>query len=741
NCASLRHSDMWRKDRLLLLAFLVNGFCVRLSRTARAFDSEFLEDEAPSIARPSTWGDIFGEVRELFWQLDLVWFLAVVAISLAIVCYRPPEIVGDTADDGDVDDKWKPVPWYKRLLASLSSHAAGIAGFVGFQWIVVARIVSTSQPLERFSPANVLLYTSIAISITAIFSSILFLVLDYLRRLVIDSAKGRGYRLILEPGQLEQTGLGAALIVLTAALLLLYMCVIFMETQENKKFRKKEWHEILWVFLDKVYSCGTVLLYFINLRGLCESPKVFFHQACHDVAEQEIGLKEFLEEFSSHSEGLFRQARDFLAWLAELLAGEDLKLFFQLGSRRALFPNQRLAPILHVVACLLLCGTLPGICQFATERIFIKPKFLDVRAYSATVFPSFNPSRDSYLLLLDRDPRLQVKTKSRHTSSIKICCNPSEQPCENRPLQHSLIQFDDDPITLKVPANESSDCTLTASGLSSHAFATLNFRVELQADYQLCECSANSGCDCCDGYAGKLGDEPTACEPALCNVENSNEAKGWDCACKSGYTGSISWQGTTPQGTCALAPCEVEHSDKQPGPKCRCMDGYHGSITWSNSSAEGRCLPVPCEGVISNSTGSGPGCKCQDGFAGLITWNGSRPTGSCEPARCDILNSNQKPGRGCACLDAFDGIIHWTGSHAEGNCKPASCNDILHSTGEGVECRCQDGFAGNITWKGKAAQGSCQPAVCNVRDSNREAGESVGGVSSTWTLCTGILRC
>ncbi|CAE7695748.1 N [Symbiodinium sp. CCMP2456] len=738
---------MWSKGQLLLFVWLILVCCLA-SRAARAFDSEFLEssteDEALNLASRKTWGDLFGEVREALWQLDFVWFLAVVLISVAIVLYKPPEIVGDTADDGVVDKKWKPVAWHSRLIASLTSHAAGIAGFVGFQWIVVARIVSTSRPLENFSPSNVLLYTSIAISVTAIFSSILFLVQDYLRRLVIDSAQGRGYRLSLECGQLEQTGLGAALIVLTAVLLFLYMCVIFLETQENTKFHNREKQEILWVVLEKVYSCGTVLLYFINLRGLCKSPKVFFHQACLR-AEPEIKLKEFLEEFSSsRSEGLVQQVRNFLAWLAQRLAGEDLKLFLQLGSRRALFPNQRLAPILHVVAGLLLFGMLPGMCQFATERLFVDPKFVDVRAYSATIFPSFNPNRSNYLLLLDRDPRLQVKTKSRHTSSIKMCCYPSDQPCESRRLHHSLIQFDDDPITLKVPANESSSCTLTASGLSSHASAVLKLKVEFQAKYQLCDCSTNNGCDCCDGYTGELGDDwdqlnlSTACEPAPCNINNSNKAKGWDCACLPQYVGSISWKGSTPKGTCSVAPCEVENSNRQAGPQCKCMDGYRGQVTWSNSSAEGQCLPAACEDRVPNSTGRGLDCKCQSGFAGQIRWNGSRPRGSCDPVPCKILNSNRRAGPGCACLDAFIGSIFWTGAHAEGTCEPASCEDILHSTGRGAECRCQNGFAGNITWKRGKAAGSCEPAPCHVKNSNRKPGRDcscsdafVGNIS--WT--------
>ena len=195
-------------------------------------------------------------------------------------------------------------------------------------------------------------------------------------------------------------------------------------------------------------------------------------------------------------------------------------------------------------------------------------------------------------------------------------------------------------------------------GLSSHALATLKFEVELQVKYHLCDCSTNDGCGCCDGYAGELEDDgdpmklPTACQPAPCDIDNSNKAKGWACKCKPEYSGSIYWEGATPKGTCTVAPCEVDNSDKQPGPQCRCLDGYYGNITWRNSSAEGPCLPAPCKALIPNSTGRGTDCKCKSGYAGQISWHGSQPAGSCEPAPCSVLNSNRKPGLDCACVQA-----------------------------------------------------------------------------------------
>ena len=53
-----------------------------------------------------------------------------------------------------------PVTWPRCAVASLFSHAAGIVGFIGFEKIVVARIVSTSSPGEIISFSNLLLYTS-----------------------------------------------------------------------------------------------------------------------------------------------------------------------------------------------------------------------------------------------------------------------------------------------------------------------------------------------------------------------------------------------------------------------------------------------------------------------------------------------------------------------------------------------------------------------------------------------------
>ncbi|CAE7224314.1 FP2, partial [Symbiodinium necroappetens] len=215
--------------------------------------------------------------------------------------------------------KWTPPPWYTltTIFASLSSHAAGILGFVGFQKIVVARIVSTSQPRANWSTPNFLLLTSIAISITAIFSSLVFMGVDYLRRLAIDSARSRGFRLVFMRGKLERTGLGMALIMLTFVLIALYMLVIYTETQNSKKQEASpdsavnDWGHMK-VFWDKACSCATVLLYFHNLRSLCESPKVPFHQTVASADEdlEQINIKDYLTKFCNRRDERWANCTD-----------------------------------------------------------------------------------------------------------------------------------------------------------------------------------------------------------------------------------------------------------------------------------------------------------------------------------------------------------------------------------------------------------------------------------------------
>ncbi|CAE7745842.1 FP2 [Symbiodinium sp. CCMP2592] len=216
----------WEMRQHLLLGLpAVLGVCLHLSSAARAasWEDEPRQGGPKPDSSGDTWGDFFSELADLLRMLDLVWFLVAAAIALVIACWQPSQIVGDTSQVDSDGVKWTPPSWYTltTIFNSLSSHAAGILGFVGFQKIVVARIVSTSQPRANWSAPNFLLLTSIAISITAIFSSLVFMGVDYLRRLAIDSARSRGYRLIFMHGKLERTGLGMALILMTFVLIVL----------------------------------------------------------------------------------------------------------------------------------------------------------------------------------------------------------------------------------------------------------------------------------------------------------------------------------------------------------------------------------------------------------------------------------------------------------------------------------------------------------------------------------------
>ncbi|CAE7217059.1 GALNT12, partial [Symbiodinium necroappetens] len=314
--------------------------------------------------------------------------------------------------------------------------------------------------------------------------------------------------------------------------------------------------------------------------------------------------------------------------------------------------------------------------------------------------------------------------------------------------------------------------------LSSHALATLKFEVELQVKYHLCDCSTNDGCGCCDGYAGELEDAgdpmklPTACQPAPCDIDNSNKAKGWDCKCKPEYSGSIYWEGATPKGTCTVAPCEVDNSDKQPGPQCRCEDGYYGNITWRNSSAEGPCLPAPCKALIPNSTGRGTDCKCKSGYAGQIS-------GVLEGAILDLrvgseclwgwdcfqafvvlawlVSKERSPGMARMRKDGFEATWEDDGTQtlekdilvtlcgevqeqyqtvspmtAEGDtplervrivaARPAPCDIEGSNFQKGPDCSCADGFSGSVRWFKDESRGVCKPAPCSIQNSNMEPG-------------------
>ncbi|CAE7745822.1 dlc [Symbiodinium sp. CCMP2592] len=442
-----------------------------------------------------------------------------------------------------------------------------------------------------------------------------------------------------------------------------------------------------------------------------------------------------------------------------------------MGTRRALFPNQRLAPLLNVVGIVMLVGMLPGIFQFATEQLFVDPQILAVRPISADLLPAFDAesTRSKHVLLLGRDPRLHVKTKSAQTSSIEICCDTDPDNCTGYTLEHSLIQFDEKPAILEIPAAASTRCNLTARGLSKKSFTTLDLMVAVKAIKNLCDCR-KSICSCCNGYLGELdaeGEEAQKmlatdfCTPAPCGIDNSNRKPGPECNCSIGYVGDIVWEAANVSGSCTPAPCYVEDSNRKPGLECRCRDGFAGEVHWEGSEASGTCLPATCGSIpystgagrdckcmdgydgeirwnrsqpfgscvaaagcadkVANSTGEGLQCKCKDGFAGKILWQGPVPQGSCQAAECRIENSNLQPGPGCRCRDGHQGDINWSGDRVTGRCTPAPCA-VANSVGEGLQCKCKDGFTGSIRWHGSVPQGSCQAAECHVENSNEQPG-------------------
>ena len=162
----------------------------------------------------------------------------------------------------------------------------------------------------------------------------------------------------------------------------------------------------------------------------------------------------------------------------------------------------------HVQTCqtLLLCVFLAWWQQSLKAMAAILPR----RAISADLLPGFDADSDrkKYVLLLGREPRLHVKTKSAQTStlgcrwhvrsasysnatacsrrtegpapemltacldarSIEICCETDPDNCAHYTLEHSLIEFDEKPAILEIPAASSTRCSLTARGLALDVF-------------------------------------------------------------------------------------------------------------------------------------------------------------------------------------------------------------------------------------------------------------------------------
>ena len=60
----------------------------------------------------------------------------------------------------------------------------------------------------------------------------------------------------------------------------------------------------------------------------------------------------------------------------------------------------------------------------------------------------------------------------------------------------------------------------------------------------------------------------------------SNGRDGSDCGCKDGFNGSVIEKKVTDDSLMVLHPncepavCDIENSNKEPGPNCRCSDSY-----------------------------------------------------------------------------------------------------------------------------------------------------------------------
>lgn len=164
------------------------------------------------------------------------------------------------------------------------------------------------------------LLRGLLISFVAILSSLVFLTIDYLRRLAIESAKQHQLRLVLKAGVLERTGLGISLLVLSGVMLLLYITVLWSSRSEGWQDLEKN------AFLERLGSCATVLLYYINLRNLFESPRVRFHSTSSATLE-DISLSEFLKSQGGGQENRCLSC----ARLFRAVAGEDSELFITAG--------------------------------------------------------------------------------------------------------------------------------------------------------------------------------------------------------------------------------------------------------------------------------------------------------------------------------------------------------------------------------------------------------------------------
>ncbi|CAK8989924.1 Uncharacterized protein SCF082_LOCUS2028 [Durusdinium trenchii] len=715
------------------------------------------------------------------WPLDWVWLGLSLVLAVGILLWTPQALRVDGAGAGFADATLKPVAWHRAAFQSLASHAAGIVGFAGFQYLVVAKILMT-DPCSPFSLANVLLYITLALSIAAVMASCMFLCIDYMRRLAIDTARQKRIRVMVEAQKLEQTGLGQLIIILAGLMLLLYVLEIAKAACRDEK-DDLFWY--VWVLLRSAGGCISVALFYGNLRGLHESPKMHIHFASFS-AKEEMKLADFLHRESPHGTWL-------PPWVTNTLTkfgGDDLALFANKGNRQALFPNCRFSPLLHLLGFLLFIGISPLGIHMAIQQLFVEPKLNELKHLSGTlaeVSPRTQASawqlvgslgspeqlsryQEFVFLLSSGIGKIQVTPEYRHTWSVRLCC----ENCTRQYLGHSLIKFHDKPLEFEVSSNSSTstNCTLSLLGLSRDTVTNVSLIVVPKENHHLCDCSGGV-CKCCEKFQGQwdfrqwnsmtvarlagticvgspcigervnglpgpkckckdsyfgqpklIGNNLTdaGCTAARCDIPNSNRLFGADCACADGFDGKITWTRTIPNGQCVPAKCHILNSTKEPGLKCRCLNGFTGSIRWNGSEAEGDCTPAPCS--LPNSTNEpGLSCRCREKYVGTISWIGSTPVGTCEPAHCSGPRVNGLPGPACRCKDGFTGEPEMNGDIlTDYGCSHASCN-IPNSTEEGGWCRCRDGFGGMIRWKGAEAYGFCKPAPCPIPNSNNMPGD------------------
>eukprot|EP00913_Durusdinium_trenchii_P027392 g25697.t1 len=434
---------------------------------------------------------------------------------------------------------------------------------------------------DLLSLENILLYITVALSVTAVVAIIMFLAVDYLRRLAIHAAQRKGYRLTMEPKELRQTGLGIVILLLALVMLLLYACVIIKESQgpEGQDDLDK-----FWVFVEIAAGGATLVIFYQNLRGLHRSPKMQFDSARH--GDHKLNLQQFLNLETQEARDAPAPCSSFaraLQWLAG-----DLAKARGIGAMH----GEVEIPSLEL-------------------RTLLNPK----------------PWPKKYVFLgADVPAKLQVRTSFHKTSKVRLCCG--EHPCSEAILKHKLIKLFDQPVDVDVPHHLASNCTLSLKKLISPD----NFRnlsgicVAASCDtIQHTNGQKGSDCGCADGFVGDVkwdGPVPTgACIWEPCAIENSTFRDG-NCTCMDGFVGQITWESSKWSGWCRAAECKIPNSNRRPGKACKCKDGFLGSIDWDGGRPIDKCDPAPCD-VNNSNQKPGPSCQCEAKFVGGITWNES----------------------------------------------------------------------------------------------------------------------